>query len=265
ASWLALAGVTLLYLVVYRGIRFPLMTVAALLVGTAWALGWLTLTVGHLNILSSAFAVMLIGMGDYGILWVTRFDLERRAGADLAAATRQTGLHVGPSIMTAALATALAFYAAMLADLKAVAELGWIAGSGVLLCGLSTVLLMPALLALFGARTADQVKATVSLADEQAARREWLPRLTHRPRWVLGASALISVVLATCALRIHYDHNILNMQDPHLDSVKWEHSLIEHATGDSWHAVTMTTTPEEALALKARYEQLPTVSRVIEV
>ena len=57
---------------VYRGFRYPLMTVATLLVGTAWALGWMTLTVGHLNILSSAFAVMLIGMGDYGVLWVTR-------------------------------------------------------------------------------------------------------------------------------------------------------------------------------------------------
>ena len=41
-------------------------------VGTAWAMGWLTLTVGHLNILSATFAVMLIGMGDYGVLWVTR-------------------------------------------------------------------------------------------------------------------------------------------------------------------------------------------------
>ncbi len=265
ASWLALAGVALLYLVVYRGFRYPLMTVAALLVGTAWALGWLTLTVGHLNILSSAFAVMLIGMGDYGVLWVTRFDLERRAGADLAAATRQTALHVGPSIMTAALATALAFYAAMLADLKAVAELGWIAGSGVLLCGASTIILMPALLALFCRRVVESAPTTIALADEQAARREWLPSITHRPRWVLGVSLLGTVALAACALCVHYDHNILNMQDPHLDSVKWEHALIHHATGDSWHAVTMTTTPEEALALKARYEQLPTVSRVVEV
>ena len=265
ASWLALAGVALLYLVVYRGLRYPLMTVAALLVGTAWALGWLTVTVGHLNILSSAFAVMLIGMGDYGILWVTRFDLERRVGASLTEATRETALHVGPSIMTAALTTALAFYAAMLADLKAVAELGWIAGSGVLLCGISTIVLMPALLSLFGRRTFAPAKDTISFTDEQAARREWLPALTRRPRWVLGVSILATLALAALATRVHYDHNILNMQDPHLDSVRWEHELIRHSTGDSWHAVTMTTTPEEALALKARYEQLPSVSRVIEV
>ncbi len=33
----------------------------------------------------------------------------------------------------------------------------------------------------------------------------------------------------------------------------------------SWHAVSYTTTPEEALALKARFEQLPAVSRVVEL
>src|SRR5581483_12521119 len=65
ASWLAIAGVTVLFLLVYRGIWYPLLTVATLLIGTAWAMGWLTVTVGHLNILSATFAVMLIGMGDY--------------------------------------------------------------------------------------------------------------------------------------------------------------------------------------------------------
>ena len=48
-----------------------------------------------------------------------------------------TSRNVGPGIVTAAPTTALAFYAAMLADFQAVAELGWIAGSGVLLCALA--------------------------------------------------------------------------------------------------------------------------------
>ena len=65
---------------------------------------------------------------------------------------RQTALHCGPSILTAACTTALAFFAAMLADLKAVAELGWIAGSGVLLCALSCFIVMPPLLRLFGGK-----------------------------------------------------------------------------------------------------------------
>ena len=68
ASWLALIGVALLYLIVFRSFRSPFLTMTTLLVGTAWAMGWLTLTVGRLNILSATFAIMLIGMGDYGVL-----------------------------------------------------------------------------------------------------------------------------------------------------------------------------------------------------
>jgi hopanoid biosynthesis associated RND transporter like protein HpnN len=278
ASWLALAGVALLYLVVYRGLRYPLMTVATLLVGAIWALGWLTFTVGHLNILSSAFAVMLIGMGDYGVLWVTRFGQERRGGADFAAANRQTALHIGPSILTAALTTAIAFYAAMLADLRAVAELGWIAGSGVLLCALACFLLMPALLRLFdvrcdgesdaegviAARGGPAARRVISLAAHHADRGVWLGGLTRRPRVVLGVAAALTLALGVPALWSRYDHNILNMQSPRLDSVKWEHELIDRAGGECWFAVTMTTTPEEALALKARYEALPSVSQVRE-
>jgi hypothetical protein len=50
-----------------------------------------------------------------------------------------------------------------------------------------------------------------------------------------------------------------------LDAVKWELTLIEHTAGASWHALSYTDTPEEALALKARYEQLSEVSRVVEI
>ncbi|MCI0380947.1 MAG: MMPL family transporter, partial [Gemmataceae bacterium] len=264
AAWLALAGVALLYFLVYRGLRYPLMTVSTLLIGTVWALGWTTLTIGHLNILSSAFAVMLIGMGDYGVLWVTRYGEERRAGLDIAQAMRKTALHVGPSILTAATTTALAFFAAMLADLQAVAELGWIAGSGVLLCALSCFLVMPALLTLWDVRFAGNVDVVpvTSLKEYQADRRPWLPAL--KPHWVIVASVAVTLGLGYLATKIGYDHNLLRLQAQHLDSVQWEQKLMANTDGASWHALSYTATPEEALSLKARFEQLPGVSRVAE-
>lgn len=263
ASWLALLGVALLYLVVYRGLRYPLMTVAALLVGTCWALGWLTLTVGHLNILSSAFAVMLIGMGDYGVLWVTRFSQERAAGHSIPEANTITAASVGPSILTAALATALAFLATMLADLKAVAELGWIAGSGVLLCAASCFTVMPALLALFdcGRQHGDILPMKAALER----RRRWLPALMNYPGLVLAGSGLVTLLLGYFACQIRYDHNLLSLQSPELDSVRWQHKILEKSPEGNIYSVSTTNTPEEAIALKERFEQLPDVSRVIEV
>lgn len=260
ASWLALLGVGLLYLLVYRCWRYPLLTMTTLLVGTVWALGWLTVTIGHLNILSATFAVMLIGMGDYGILWVTRYEQERAGGCDVAAALRSTTLHVGPSILTASLTTALAFYTAMLADFQAVAELGWIAGSGVLLCALACFTVLPALL-----RLTDRQEHAPRAILPMTPRTLWLPILGRHPRWVIAGVVLLAAACSVFACRIRYDHNLLHLQARGLESVKWELTLIEHTEGASWHALSYTTTPEEALALKARYEKLPVVSRVVEV
>jgi hopanoid biosynthesis associated RND transporter like protein HpnN len=272
ASWLAIAGVTLLFLVVYRGIYYPLLTVTTLLVGTAWAMGWLTATVGHLNILSATFAVMLIGVGDYGVLWVMRYEQARRLGFDVRSALLHTTKHVAIGNLTAASTLALAFFAAMLADFQAIAELGWIAGCGVLLCALACFTVLPALLTIFDRRPlkqpgAEQNEVDVLPLDAQRLKskpRVWLPALAGRERWVIGGALTLTVMMAVCACSLTYDHNLLHLQARDLDSVKWELTLIEHTAGASWHALSYTASPEEALALKARYEQLPEVSRVVE-
>jgi hypothetical protein len=87
----------------------------------------------------------------------------------------------------------------------------------------------------------------------------------QRAGWVVAAGLAIAAFLGVCAARVHYDHNLLHLQARDLDSVKWELTLIEHTAGASWHAQSYTKTAAEALALKARYEQLPEVSRVVDV
>jgi hypothetical protein len=271
AGWLALGGTALLYLAAYRGLRCPLLTVTTLLTGTAWAMGWLTLTVGHLNILSATFAVMLIGIGDYGVLWVVRYEQRRRAGDDPAAAGLHTAAHIGPSIATAAVGTALAFFATMLADFRAVAELGWITGWGVVFCALACFTVLPALIRLTDRRG---VVTPLAVVDADGASRPvagldaapaWLPRLMARPRAVLAGAAAVLLLAVGFAGRVGYDHNLLNMQADGLESVAWERELIDATAGASWHADSIAATPHEALALKTRYEQLPGVSRVVEV
>jgi hopanoid biosynthesis associated RND transporter like protein HpnN len=277
--WLAIAGVTLLFICVYRSIYYPALTVVTLLVGTAWALGWLTLTVGHLNILSATFAVMLIGMGDYGVLWVMRYEQARRQGMDVRAALLHTTTHVAVGNLTAASTLALAFFAAIFADFKAVAELGWIAGCGVLLCAFACFTVLPSLLMLLDKRSFNEQGATIPGRGPKShwflrtAMRPphtpmietWLPALSRRPVVVVAAGVCAMVVLGICALRVNYDHNLLHLQARNLDSVKWEMILIERTAGASWHAVSISDSREEALALKAEYEKLPDVSRVVEV
>jgi hopanoid biosynthesis associated RND transporter like protein HpnN len=303
AGILALSGVCILFLLVYRGLCYPVLTVVTLLVGTAWAVGWAVVTIGHLNILSATFAVMLIGMGDYGVLWVMRYEQARLQGADVRTSLLHTTTHVAIGNLTAAGTLALAFFAAILADFKAVAELGFIAGCGVLLCALACFTVLPAVLILFDRRCPASAESPTTLPlrrhwltaslggmlaglvgegtpvsaaptpgdprttidPEKAAEQSWLPALAARPRWVLVGSLLVILALGYAATAIRYDHNLLHLQASDLESVRWEMLLVEKTAGASWHALSYTRSPEEALSLKARYEQLPEVSRVVEV
>ena len=233
ASWLAVALVGVLFCVVYRGVCYPILTMATLLIGTAWAMGWLTLTVGHLNILSATFAVMLVGMGDYGVLWVMRYEQARRSGMEVRDALLHTAAHVAVGNLTAASTLALAFFAAIFADFQAVAELGWIAGCGVLLCAFACFTVLPAVLMLFDRRSfpprgeVGRDVLTFRAAREPARAMQWLPFVARRPAWVLAAGALLLAVLGLSALRVPYDHNLLHLQAANLESVQWELILID--------------------------------------
>jgi len=270
AAWLALLGVTLLYLVVYRGIRYPFLTVATLIVGTIWSLGWLTLTVGHLNILSATFAVMLIGMGDYGVLWVARYDAERQDGRDAEEAMRRTSRIAGPSIVTAAATTSLAFFATMFADFQAVTELGWIAGCGVILCAVACITFLPAMMVFLepyrkkSQESDGEQRASVPMR-RPPSKEVWLPALASRPRWVMSGTLIVVIGFGIAAMGLKYDHNLLHMQPKNLESVQWELKLINDTTGASWHALSIADSREEALLIKNKFEQLPDVSRVVEV
>ena len=149
----------------------------------------------------------------------------------------------------------------MLVDFQAVAELGWIVGSGILLCAISCLIVMPAMLAITDRRL-EGIKAPAP-ADTPVY--PWLPFLARKPRWVIAGSLVVTLMLGYSAFKVTYDHNLLHLQARGLESVKWEMKLVERTAGASWHALSYTANQQEALALKSRFEKLPEVARVVEM
>jgi len=217
-------------------------------------------------------------MGDYGVLWVMRYE---QAGGKARAfvpryCIRQT--HVAVGNLTAASTLALAFFAAIFADFKAVAELGWIAGCGVLLCAFACFTVLPALLMLLDKRSFNEQGMTIpgrgpEIALVSACRtathtpsiETWLPILSRRPLVVVAAGGFATLVLGLCALRVNYDHNLLHLQARDLDSVKWEMVLIERTAGASLARGQCLQHAEGGAGAEAEFEKLPDVSRVVEV
>jgi hopanoid biosynthesis associated RND transporter like protein HpnN len=260
AGILSFVGVALVFLLGFGGWRHPLIGNVALMAGMAWAFGFATLAVGHLNILSSAFGAILIGQGiDFGVYYLAGYLHQRGRTCTSGDALLETAGAVGPGIATGAISTAIAFFAAGFAEFVGVAELGVIAGGGILLCFVAATVLLPAMIQLFDAgRPPSSMPRQLELGSS-------LNRIHSWP--VIPAMLLVSVsAVAGVGLRyLRYDHNLMNLQPLGLESVQLAKSLVERTGQTAYFAVSMASNREEALVRKEALLRQPSVLRVDEI
>ena len=260
ATVISLLGVGLLYIAVFWEVWSPLRVQIALQIAICWSLGFATLTVGHLNILSVSFAPILIGLADnLGIHLAARYSEERTAGYDFYTAMETAARQTGPGILTAALAVILSFYAVMFADFPGLAELGFIAGNGELFCLLASFTVLPALLAVSQRYLHTRPAAWQT---RQRPARHGLGWLGRFPRLTLGVIGGLTVVGVLVSPLPQFDYNLLHLQARGTESVVWEHRLLEESDRSSWYALSTADSLAELHRKKAQFEALPVVDRV---
>ena len=265
ASLLAAAGVALLMGVGFGGARLPLVILFGLGLSLAYSFAGTALTIGHLNILSVSFAVVLIGLGvDFSIHFLARYVQSRQSESGLIEALKDSAAEVGPGIVTAAVTTALAFGCASLTEFRRVSELCWIAGGGIVVCAIVTLLVIPALVRLTDARLMP-VEFSVALLGER-----WRHRVAESPRLVLLVSL---VMMAVCGSSlgewrngrwewlVRYDDNLLNLQADDIESVRVQKRVANDPDGGALFAVSLCDSLEKAERVAVRMEALPTVKR----
>jgi uncharacterized protein len=227
AEVVALAVIFIGLVVVFRSIWMAAVAEISLTVAIGWTFGWTTISVGELNILSLVFLITLIGIGmDYLVQILTRYRREARLYVRPKAVWARVFKHVSPPICTACLGAAGAFFVSIFTDFRGAAELGVIAGGGLLLCLASGYTVLPALLVIWppklGPLQPSQRYGTV-------ARRSFLSRMTPPACWVLA----LVVVLPYCN-RTYFNPNLLDMQAQNLPSVQLVRKL------QTWEAVAIS-------------------------
>jgi hopanoid biosynthesis associated RND transporter like protein HpnN len=259
ASVLAVGLITLLMVFVFRGLVLPVVAAVSLLLGIAWSFGWLILTVGHLQLLSVVFTVILLGLGiDFALHLVARLELIREEETTLPAAMSRVFAGVGPGLITGAFTTAAAFAVIALTDFKGMAEMGIIAAGGIILCLLAMCTAFPAALGVLGWKRLIRHRRGGEEAHFGWARLDWVD---PHPVAVLVACSIVMLALALAGTRVRYDPNVLNLQPPGIESVRWEHRIMEDGTASIWAALVRTT-PERAGAMADRLRAVPLVSSV---
>ena len=111
------------------------------------------LELGYLNLITSAFISTLVGVGvAYGIHPVSEYELAGAHTVDPVEAVRKAYRLTGPAVASAGLTTSVAFFSVLLMRFRGFAELGLVAGIGVVLCLISAMVCLPAILVVYGRR-----------------------------------------------------------------------------------------------------------------
>ena len=261
ATLLAIVLVGLLFVFFFRSFVRPTLAMASLIMGITWTFGVVAVVFGSLTILSIVFALILVGASiEYAIHLVARYQEELAKGMDVRTAMTNALTTAGRSNLTSAFTTAGAFLTITWTDFTAIAELGVIAASGVILCLISMLVVLPAMLVIRDTRlSAEKLKNVKPFG---------LPRLAkiyRHPAIVTMGCVLIMVAAVPFALRTSFDNNLLNLQAKGLESVELEHLIIEKSSETTWFANSTAKTVEESHRKAKELRKLKTVRRVDDI
>jgi len=226
-SLIALALIIMLFILSFRMWVAPILAAISLGIGIIWAAGFAYLTIGNLNLMTAMFSVILIGLGiDFSIHIISVYTENRAAGHSIGQSLRHALLKSGNGIITGSLTTACAFFTLTVSQTAGMREFGIVAGSGVVFCMLSAILVLPAMLSL-------RDKMLVRIRKEKYGMKspkfvflgQIATAISRRPLWVLSGTLLLTAFLLYSALNITFDYNYLNLEPVGLTSIKLQHEM----------------------------------------
>lgn len=253
-SALSFLLVAVLFAAAFASWRRPLLVMTALLWSTATLFGFATLWPGHLTLLSSFFGSIVFGMGvDFGILLIDRFEEKLAQGESPEGALEAAVTALAPGLATGALTTALGFFALAATGFRGFAELGVLAGLGILLSLFAMVTVLPALLVVVPQRRGREKKL--------GERRIGKLLLTLERPWL--AALLLGVALAAPFLGLpHFDSDYLNLEPTGSEAVRLEREMVARSELSPQFAAFTRPSAESAAALVGKLRAEPTVASV---
>jgi uncharacterized protein len=246
--WLFLAVRT------WRAVIPVLLTVQ---LGLLLTTGFAALAVGTLNLVSIAFAILFVGLSvDFAIQFTVRLREMTLHAPDLASALARTGQRAGAQILVAALATAAGFLAFTPTDFRGVAQLGLIAGVGMLIAFVCTLTFLPALLALFRP-AGGPGEAGLRMAAP-------LDGFLVRARWpVIATFAILGVSGMILLPRLTFDSDPLHTKNRDTEAMRTLSDLMDDPVTNPYTMEMLAPDLASAGALVARLAKLPDVDSVL--
>jgi predicted RND superfamily exporter protein len=155
------------------------------------------------------------------------------------------------------------FYVLWLTDFRGVRELGFIAGTALILAWVAMITVLPAVLVLIDRRHASRPAGMIPRA--MALERIHVPfveRVVAYPKTVALMALALTAVSAWGLRYIQFDYNLLNLQAHGTESVYWEKRVLATAGRSGFAALASADSLDELRRKHAAFRALPTVSEV---
>ena len=238
--------------------RLVASSLTTLLAGLGATAGFAAIAIGHLNLISVAFAVLFIGLSiDFAIHLCVRFR-ERLGEEGLESALARAAADVGPSLCVCAVTTAIGFFSFAPTEYAGVAELGIIAGTGMFISLAMNLTLLPALIAWWV--TPESVAVPRPL-PARIVRLLAMP--ASHPRSVLLLTGLVGLAALWQLPNARFDPNPLRVRDPSTPSVQVFEEMLEDGDALPWTLNVLASDHSEARRRADRLERLPGVASTL--
>ena len=242
-----------------RSVRLVAAIMATIIAGLVVTAALGLAAVGRFNLISVAFIPLFVGLGvDFGIQLSVRFNAERVDGAAVPAALAQAAAALGAPLSLAAAAVFLGFGAFLPTAYVGIAELGVIAGLGMVVALLASVTLLPALIVLLRPGKPRREVGFAAMAPVDAF-------LHRRRRWVLWAFGGSMVASIAALPLVVFDFNPLHLRDPSAPSMRTLADLTRDPERTPNTIDVLAKGEGEARAMSARLSRLPEVAQVVSV
>jgi predicted RND superfamily exporter protein len=221
-------AVLILFALFFRSLRVLPLVAIPLGAGLLWTAAAAYLLYGRVNAVSLTFGTVLLSIGiDFPIQIYNRLREHLQTMAPRDALERTMRELAGPSL-TATLGPAIVFFACAISDYRGLADLGILAGIGLVLNLLAMLTVLPSLLAFLPPRWWAK---KVAMPGDRGALYALGALAGRRPRATLLVAALAGVAAIPLALRLHVEERLITIHPPSMPPVKTEHEL-SHRFGE---------------------------------
>ncbi|MEJ2621220.1 MAG: MMPL family transporter [Candidatus Thiodiazotropha sp.] len=211
------------------GVIYPSLIVILTIVSTIGAMAWLTVSI---DLVTSILPTLLtvVAIADSIHLLSGFFQEYQKNGGDKRTAIAHSMGRNGLAILMTSLTTSIGFASFLLADMAPVAHLGVVAPIGIALAFVYTILLLPAMIAIFPMRKPSKSNVIVGYADQIL---DWIADVScTRYKTILFGSFVLLLIGIAGASQLKLSHNALNWF-PADSQVRVDTTIIDSVLGAS--------------------------------